>query len=291
MTKNTDTRKLAKIIALHNEKGGVGSTSTAGHLCWRGRENGLRVTGVSFDPTAELGQWLEPLGIPWIDGLKAQDLPDDVDLFVADIHSCADDIPVDPDLWVILIENRTAYENAIRLSDRLTGPILWVPNHIHGTPLFARREVPPFLKRVEMLFPGVPRSHAIAEAGAMGRLVWSTEEGARSPGALYLRDTLDRVLERAGFELKAPAPRVPTPPLITDGAAAVRHAHAIAAALLDAEIQSWPSPRIEALAREGLLDGARDGADPARDREIQRALAGLADALWDRAGVSPRGRR
>lgn len=286
----THTENSANIIAFHNEKGGVGSTSSAAHLCWLGRENGLGVAGISFDPRVELRSWLEPLGIPWIDGLKTQELPD-VDLLVADIHSHVGDIPVDPDLWVIHFENRTSYENAISLSDRLDGPILWVPNHIHGTSPFARREVPPFLKRVEQLFPGVPRSHAIAEAGAMRRLVWSTEEGARSPGALYLRSALETVLQRAGFELTVRTPRHSASPPLADAGAAVRHAHAIAAALLDAEIQSWPSPRMEALADEGLLDGPRDGADPARDREIQRALAGLADALWDKAGVSPRGRR
>lgn len=280
-----------KIIAFHNEKGGVGSTSSAAHLCWLARENGIRVAGISVDPTAELRGWLAPLGIPWLDGLKHETPSADTQLLVADIHSQAQDIPLGPDLWVIPIEGRTSYENAINLADRLHEPIVWLPTHIHGTSLYARHEVPPALGRVKQIFPGVPRSHAIAEAGAEQRLVWSTDEGARSPGARYLRSALETVLEHAGFTLTARAPRQPTPHPIADSAAAGRHAHAIAAALLDAELQSWPSSRIQALADEGLLDGNRDGVDPEHDRAIQRALAELTDALWDKAGVSPRGRR
>ena len=283
--------KPMKIVALYNEKGGVGSTSLAAHLCCLARENGIRVAGISFDLTTELRGWIEPLGISWFDGLRHQEPDEGAELLVADIHGQARDIVLEPDLWVIPIEGRMSYENAIGLSDRLSGPILWLPNHIHGASFFFRYEIPPSLRRVEQHFPGVPRSHAIAEAGAERRLVWATDEGARSPGARYLRSALETVLERSGFALKAPAPRAPTQHPIADPAAAVRHAHAIAAALLDAELQSWPSPRMQGLAEEGLLDGMRDGADPGRDREIQRALADLADAMWDRAGVSPRARR
>ncbi len=277
----------SKIIAFHNEKGGVGSTSLSAHLCGLAREHGIRVAGISVDPTVELRGWIEPLGIPWIDGLGAQEPDDDVQLLVADIHGQARDIPLEPDLWVIPIDGRMSYEQAIGLSDRLNGPILWMPNHIHGSSFFARYEVPRSTGQVDQLFPGVPRSHAIATAGADRGLVWATGDGARSPGARYLRSALKTVLERAGFEVTERASASPPPPLSADPSASIRRAHAIAAALLDAELRHWPSSSIEALADEGLLDGDHDGADPARDLAIQRALADLASALWDRAGVAP----
>ena len=190
--------KPMKIIALYNEKGGVGSTSLAAHLCWLARENGIRVAGISFDPTTELRGWIEPLGISWFDGLRHQEPDECAELLVADIHGQTRNIVLEPDLWVIPIEGRMSYENAIGLSDRLSGPILWLPNHIHGASFFVRYEVPPSLRRVEQLFPGVPRSHAIADAGAERRQVWGTDEGARSPGARYLRSALEAVLERSG---------------------------------------------------------------------------------------------
>lgn len=280
-----------KRIAFHSTKGGVGTTSLAAHLCAVARDGGIRVAGLSLDPTGDLAQWLAPLDIPCLDGLRGEMPTADTELLVVDINTQIQDLPPEIDQFIIPIDGRMSYEHALRLSDRLPGAVLWLANHVHTPGFCVRFEIPRHLARVQQLLPGVPRSHAIAEAGAMRRLVWFTEEGARSPGALYLRSTLETVLERAGFELTVRTPRHSASPPLADAGAAVRHAHAIAAALLDAEIESWPSPRMEALADEGLLDGPRDGADPARDREIQRALAGLADALWDKAGVSPRGRR
>lgn len=279
-----------KIVAFYNRKGGIGSTSSAAHLCWLARQNGIPVAGMSLDPRVELRSWLAPLGIPWFDALRDEEPTDDVQLVVADIHSHIDAVPFDPDLWVMQFDNRTAYENAIALSDELSGPILWLPNHINGSPTFLRYEVPSFLTRVEPLFPGVPRSHTIAEAGAKQQVVWHTEDGARSPGGILLRRVMESVLRRAGFEPAARGPAPFTAHPVEDNAA-VHHAHAIAAALLEQELQHWPSPRITALADEGLLDGERDGADPGRDLAIKHALRGLADALWDRAGAPPRGRR
>ena len=100
--------KPMKIVALYNEKGGVGSTSLAAHLCWLARENGIRVAGISFDPTTELRGWIEPLGISWFDGLRHQEPDDGAELLVADIHGQARDIlgqvfPLDDCPWPAVV--------------------------------------------------------------------------------------------------------------------------------------------------------------------------------------------
>lgn len=279
-----------KTIGFHSTKGGVGSTSLTAHACWLARENGIRVAGVSADFTRELPKWLAPLDIICLDGLSGEQPTEDLELLIVDINTQVQHPPLGLDLLVIPIDCRMSYEHAIRLSDRFPGPILWLANHIHAPGFCVRFEIPPYMKHVEQLLPGVSRSHTIAEAGADRKLVWHTPDGACSPGGILLHRALRSVLERAGFELKTREPRpfehmaaLPT----EDVSAARRRAHAITAALIEDELRDWPTPRMLDIAGEGLLEGEEDSEV---DQAVKRELRGLAEALWDRAGGAPRGR-
>ncbi len=55
------------IIAFHNHKGGIGTTTLAAHLCVLAKELGIPVAGVSADFKKELPRFLEPEKIPCIE--------------------------------------------------------------------------------------------------------------------------------------------------------------------------------------------------------------------------------
>ena len=278
-----------KRIAFHSTKGGVGTTSLAAHLCAVARDGGIRVAGLSLDPTGDLAQWLAPLDIPCLDGLRGEMPTADTEVLVVDINTQIQDLPPEIDQFIIPIDGRMSYEHALRLSDRLPGAVLWLANHVHTPGFCIRFEIPRHLARVQQLLPGVPRSHAIAEAGAERKLVWHTEDGAVAAGSVFLRDALQTVLERAGFTLKSRAPRwyeQTSPEPVADATAVTRKAHAIVASLVDAELRRWPSPGMLDLAREGLLTGLEEHEEGGElDPAVRRELGALAHQLWTAAGV------
>jgi cellulose biosynthesis protein BcsQ len=55
------------IIAFHNFKGGVGTTTLAAHTCALARACGLSVVGVSVDTKQELPRWLAGTQIPCVE--------------------------------------------------------------------------------------------------------------------------------------------------------------------------------------------------------------------------------
>ena len=89
------------IIAFHNFKGGVGSTTLAAHMCVLAQELGIKVAGVSVDFTQELPRWLSGSGIPSIE-IDLEHGESDADLIVMDVHS-QDEPPLRPDVWVLPI--------------------------------------------------------------------------------------------------------------------------------------------------------------------------------------------
>lgn len=201
-------------IGFHSTKGGVGTTLLATHACALAKDLGVRVTGLTFDRTRELQKRLDPLGIPCVDGFKVEALPDDVDLIVVDWNTQVHAVPLELDLLVIPIDCNLSVGHALDLSDRLSGRILWLENHPHDR-LLSTIALPSYLDHVEVLagFHGVARSRAIHEASEKMRTVWSTEDGARSPGGRNLRSALMTVLRKAGVEAAtdretAPAPHV-----------------------------------------------------------------------------------
>lgn len=184
-----------KTIAFFNWKGGVASTTLAGHTCIYAAERGLEVTGASLGQLHDLRPALFRGGLPWHDMLE--DLPTAGDLLVLDVSSQADCLDVlRPDLWVMPMCNRTAYENATRSVSALVGPVLWVWSFGSAW----RQEVPPHLRdRVSMSPVIIPVSRAVAESAETGLAAWGTKVGARSPGARAIQQLTEDVLGRVGL--------------------------------------------------------------------------------------------
>lgn len=189
---------MRRIIGFHSTKGGVGTTLLAAHACALARSLGIRVVGVSCDPQRNLHRWLDPLGIPCVDGLKGERPPEDAELLVADINTQVTSPPLDPDLWVIPIDCERSLEHAALLSDRLRGRVVWIENHHHADGFGTKYNIPRHLAHVEQILPGVPYSHTIAVAAEDVQIIWSGEH-ADSGGGRWLHFALTRLLERVGL--------------------------------------------------------------------------------------------
>jgi len=177
------------IIAIHNTKGGVGSTTLAAHLCALGRDLGWKVDAVSADPTQELRRHLQPLDIRLLDPEsfdREAAADDERDLLVIDVQT-ASSPPVSPDVWLVPVSCRLAQEHATALTDRLVGEVSWIPMMSYEV------TVPAYLEGVEIL-PSVPYSRAIIKAASQQESVWSDTELALTPGAQALRESLTQLL-------------------------------------------------------------------------------------------------
>jgi hypothetical protein len=128
-----------KTIAIYNAKGGVGSTVLATAFCIILARAGVRVVGASLDSCRELRQFLTRRGIPWFDALA--ELPEGEEVLVLDVRSTTRIVDVlRPTLWVVPMDNRTAYENAINVMPQLAGPALWVWSNV-GLPADEAHEI------------------------------------------------------------------------------------------------------------------------------------------------------
>jgi hypothetical protein len=190
-----------KTIAFYNFKGGVGSTTLAGHTCFHAAECGIHVVGASLGHTHDLQRWTMRASLPWHDALEG--LPTTCDLLVLDVHSHASCVDIlKPDLWVMPMCNRTAYENAERIMPSLSGPALWVWSRGNVW----RDEVPAHLRaQVSMAPVAIPNSRAIAETAETCSPAWATRLGARSPGAHALQALIADLLARVDM----PTPTAP----------------------------------------------------------------------------------
>ena len=194
------------IIAVHNTRGGVGTTTIAAHLCKLIQALNITVDAMSVDPTQELQRWLKPLGVPLIepDRLSPQARQGDetfAEVLVIDVHT-SQVSPVLPDLWIVPISDRLAYEHAVQLSDALSGDVVWLP--MKGRAL-DHADMPGYLKNAITIAPQVPFSRAIRAADENGRLVWDDPDLADTAGALALRRSLRQVLDTAGLTSADPA--------------------------------------------------------------------------------------
>ena len=202
------------IIAIHNHKGGIGTTTLAAHLCVLAKELGIRVAGCAADFKQDLPRFLGPENVPCIDIDPQREEPD-YDLFIIDVQSHTKP-PIDPDVWVIPISDHGAAINGVALSDSLRAPMIWLGNKGRKLP-----DVPAYLQGAVEIAGSIPYSRAIRCACDDDRTVWSVPELARTAGALYLRAALHDLLEQAialsGEPLAVPSrkgkwPRPSAPP-------------------------------------------------------------------------------
>ena len=189
-----------KIVAFYNCKGGVGSTTLAGNFTTFAAERGVRVRAATLGPEHDLQPLIRRVGLDWHDALEG--LPTEGDLLVLDVHShirCAELLR--PNLWVMPMCNRTAYENAGRVLPSLTGPALWVWSS--GT-VYARRVPEDLRDRASVASVVIPRCPAVAESLANSAAAWSTPDGAGSPGARAMQALAHDILTRLHVPMAPP---------------------------------------------------------------------------------------
>lgn len=177
------------IIAFHNFKGGVGTTTLAAHTCALARDCGIDVVGVSIDVEQELPRWLERAQIGCIE-LDLQHGHTEADLIVLDVQSHSAP-PLNPDVWIVPICDGPSNRIAGEVSDRLRGHLIWLGNKGH-TPM-----VPAFLADDVELASPMPYSRALAQTARRRDVLWSVPALADSAGARALRTSLLDVLRRA----------------------------------------------------------------------------------------------
>jgi hypothetical protein len=177
------------IIAFHNFKGGVGTTTLAAHTCALARDCGIDVVGVSIDVEQELPRWLERAQIGCIE-LDLQHGHTEADLIVLDVQSHSAP-PLNPDVWIVPICDGSSNRIAGEVSDRLRGHLIWLGNKGH-TPI-----VPAFLADDVELASPMPYSRALAQTAGRRDVLWNVPDLADSAGAWALRASLLAVLRRA----------------------------------------------------------------------------------------------
>lgn len=177
------------IIAFHNFKGGVGTTTLVAHTCALARACGLSVVAMSVDFKQELPRWLAGLQIDCVE-LDLQHGQANADLLVLDVQAHAAPPPI-ADVWVVPICDRMSNESAADVSDRLRGHLIWLGN-------MGRQPIVPaaLIDQVELALP-MPYSRALAQAAGDQTILWEVIELAESAGARSLRASLLDVLRRA----------------------------------------------------------------------------------------------
>jgi hypothetical protein len=180
------------IITFHNFKGGTGNTTLVAHLLYfAAKELHLRVAGAAVGDPSELLAWLTPHQIPVIDLDPTHEEPD-LDLIVLDLRSTRD-APMRPDVTVIPISDRGAYDGALALTDQTRGPVIWLPNKGYKV-----REIPTYLEDQIEITTMIPYSRAIERTAPPTQAVlWADPELAYTPGSRDLRIALRDLLERA----------------------------------------------------------------------------------------------
>lgn len=177
------------IIAFHNFKGGVGTTTLVAHTCALAKACGIHVVGMSVDYKEELPRWLAGTQIECVE-LDLKHGQTDADLLVLDVQSHAVPPPI-VDVWVVPICDRTSNENAADVSDRLRGHLIWLGN-------MGRQVVVPasLADQVELALP-MPYSRALAQTAEAQEILWNNPNLVESAGARSLRASLLDVLRQA----------------------------------------------------------------------------------------------
>lgn len=185
------------IIAFHNAKGGVGSTTHVVHACALAQDLGIKVVGVSVN-SQELPRLLASAQIPCVE-LDPKQETIDAELIVMDVQSHSEP-PFWPNVWVLPIRDATSNRSAEVVSDRLHGPLIWLGNEGWTA------TVPAYLAEDVQLALPMPFSRAVCQAEEQQAVVWNIPELARSGGAVALRASLTDVLRRAYVAAGVPLP-------------------------------------------------------------------------------------
>lgn len=211
-----------KTVAIVNNKGGVGRTTTAVHVAHRAAELGIRTTAVSLCRQGDLSRWLAPGRAPAATGdlvrvsefLDVVHSPDKVPLVEASslvVYDCPPGFewPAGaqaPDLWLVpTAATRVELEGLVGMLPQLAAagsPIWCVLNAQRIDPVKALqglREVASKVPNVRVSEHVIPECPSIIEAEHMQLPVWEVPNRARSTGGLALIGLCDEVFAYFGL--------------------------------------------------------------------------------------------
>ena len=211
-----------KTVAIVNNKGGVGRTTTAVHVAHRAADLGIRTTAVSLCRQGDLSRWLAPGRAPAATGdlvrvsefLDVVHSPDKVPVVEASslvIYDCPPgfewpDGARAPDLWLVpTAATRVELEGLVGMLPHLAAagsPILCVLNaqRIDAVKaLQSLREVASKVPNVRVSEHVIPECPSIVEAEHMQLPVWEVPNRARSTGGLALIGLCDEVFAFFGL--------------------------------------------------------------------------------------------
>lgn len=215
-----------KIIAVYNNKGGVGKTTVSYHIAILASERGTKVLVVGLDPQGDVVRWThgdpknlredevvtksptltamyQPDGVPEVEG---------VDLMVVDCSPALEvSVTVNPDLWVVPIDGRLSVENLFTVIGDLQAsgaPILIVINKAGLAGRRALNEIKKAISTIEHAAVAevmLPESGVIARSAEMYRSVWDVPWSSTSKAPGKMTKLCEQILRMAGVKLSPAA--------------------------------------------------------------------------------------
>ena len=212
-----------KVVAVYNNKGGIGKTTFSAHIAIYAAGFRIRTLAVGLDRQGDLVRWLAGGDCALQDGTSFRkgehlsvlyspmELPDrefmeDYELVVVD---CPPNVEIvdslTADLWIVPLDGRLAMENLGNIYGTLRsadGEIYIVLNRCD---MIGKRALEG-LKRAAHQIPHatvrpkpIPSSAAIAKAAEYFRPVWEVPYGRKTYGAKAVRGLCDDVLRASDF--------------------------------------------------------------------------------------------
>jgi len=207
------------IIAVHNHKGGIGKTTICGHLAWRASDLGLRSLLITLDRQGDALRWIskdkkiemkKPVQNGLLTGLYSPDVmpPDDIlegyPLVIVDTPPEAG-VPeaIDPDLWVVPVDNRTAIENLMSVVPLMTPKapcyvVFYTADAGGITTLRGLQQAARHVPKVEFYDDVIPFNKSMRRTQVYYEPVWNVPHGEGRSGHRAMLRLCDAILARAG---------------------------------------------------------------------------------------------
>lgn len=208
------------IIAVHNHKGGIGKTTICAHVAWRASDLGIKCLVITLDRQGDVLRYIsvdkkvekkKPVRNGLITGLFSPDEmpPDDIledyPLVIVDTPPEAG-VPeaIDPDLWVVPVDNRTAIENLMSVVPLMTPKapcyvVFYTADAGGITMLRGLQQAARHVPKVEFYDVVVPFNKAMRRTQGYYVPVWDVAHGEGKSGHRAMVRLCDAILARAGL--------------------------------------------------------------------------------------------
>lgn len=212
------------IIAVHNHKGGIGKTTITAHLAFRLDQLGIKCLVITLDRQGDVVRYFsedpqldpdKPVRLRNITALYSpgQMPPDDAlrgfQVILVDTppeSGMAD--AVDPDLWVVPVDNRTAIENLASVVPKMAAKapcfVVFYAADLGGvSTLRGLQDASKHIPKLEFYSEVVPHNSAMFRTQAYYKPVWDVPHGKGTSGHKAMLQLCDAILERAGVTEEA----------------------------------------------------------------------------------------